>query len=57
MPSKSQRQHNFFEMVKHSPEMQRKTGVSGKVAAEFTEADKRAGKFQSSNPLIPSKNK
>jgi hypothetical protein len=42
-----------MEMVKHSPEMQRRTGVSEKVADEFLQADKREGKFQqNSNPFI-----
>jgi DNA-binding cell septation regulator SpoVG len=52
MPSKTQRQHNFFEAVKHSPAMQQRTGVSEKVADEYLQADKRAGKFQH-NPLVP----
>jgi hypothetical protein len=56
MPSSTKRQHRFFEAVKHSPKLQRETGVSQKVADEYVEADKRAGKFQkNSNPLIPKK--
>jgi hypothetical protein len=53
VPDKTRKQHNFMEMVKHSPEMQRRTGVSEKVADEFLQADKREGKFQqNSNPFI-----
>jgi hypothetical protein len=56
MPSVSQKQHNFFNMVKHSPQMQRETGVPKKVADEFLQADKRAGLYQKpTNPLIPRK--
>jgi hypothetical protein len=56
MPSVTPKQHRFFEMVKHSPAMQKKTGVSEKVADEFLQADKRAGLYQKpTNPLIPRK--
>lgn len=56
MPSKSQKQHNFWEIVFHSPEFARKVDASKKVAHEFLEADRRAGRFQSHrNPLVPRK--
>jgi hypothetical protein len=45
MPSETQKQHNFMGMIKHSPEMARKTGVPQSVGAHFIAADKKAGKF------------
>lgn len=40
MPSVSQKQHNFFEMIAHDPEAAKRTGVSKNVADEFVQADK-----------------
>jgi hypothetical protein len=40
MPSVSKKQHNFMEMVAHSPAMAKKVGVSQSVGKEFAAADK-----------------
>jgi hypothetical protein len=40
MPSKSARQHRFFEMISHDPGAAKRTGVSKGVARDFVEADK-----------------
>jgi hypothetical protein len=40
VPSKSQRQHNYFAMLSHDPAKARAEGVSQKVARDFTQADK-----------------
>jgi hypothetical protein len=54
MPSKSARQHRFWNIVSHSPEFAKKVDASKKVADEFLEADRRAGRYQfRSNPLVP----
>ena len=56
MPSHSQKQHNFWNIVSHSPEFAKKVDVSRKVADEYLEADRRAGRFQTrQNPLVPRK--
>ena len=39
MPSKSKKQHDFFEWIAHEPGAAGKAGVSKKVAKEFLEAD------------------
>lgn len=45
MPSKSQRQHNFFEMIAHNPEKAKVRVTKGlkKTAKEFVAADKAEG--------------
>jgi hypothetical protein len=40
MPSVSKKQHNFMEMVAHSPKMAKKVGVPQSVGKEFAAADK-----------------
>lgn len=47
MPSSSQKQHNFFEAIKHSPEFAKKAGVPQSVGKDFADADK-GGKFDKS---------
>lgn len=44
MPSVSQKQHNFMEMVAHDPKAARRTGVAASVGKDFVEADKSQGK-------------
>lgn len=41
MPSKSQAQHNFMEMMAHNPEKAKGKHVPKKVAKEFVKADKK----------------
>lgn len=56
MPSRSRKQHDFWNIVSHSPEFAKKVDASKKVADEFLAADRRAGRFQSRhNPLVPRK--
>ena len=40
MPSKNLKQHNFMEMIAHSPKMAKKAGVPQAVGKEFAAADK-----------------
>jgi len=40
MPSKSQAQHNFMEMIAHNPAMANKKGVPQSVGRDFEKADK-----------------
>ena len=40
MPSKSKAQHNFMEMIAHSPKMAKKAGVPQSVGKDFAAADK-----------------
>ena len=40
MPSKSKKQHDFMNIVAHSPEFAKKVGVPVKVGKEFVAADK-----------------
>jgi len=40
VPSKSKKQHNFMEMIAHSPKMAKKAGVPQAVGKEFAAADK-----------------
>jgi hypothetical protein len=40
VPSKSKKQHNFMEMIAHSPKMAKKAGVPQAVGKEFATADK-----------------
>ena len=40
MPSRSMKEHRFWEWVDHNPEAARKKGVKPAVAREFVEADK-----------------
>lgn len=43
MPSKSKKQHNFFEMIVHNPKKAKELGVPQSVGEEFVEADKAKG--------------
>lgn len=43
MPSVSQKQHNFFEAIAHSPEFAKKAGVPQSVGKDFAKADDKAG--------------
>jgi hypothetical protein len=40
MPSVSKKQHNFMEMIAHSPKMAKKAGVPQSVGKDFAAADK-----------------
>lgn len=40
MPSKNLKQHNFMEMIAHSPKMAKKAGVPQSVGKDFSAADK-----------------
>jgi hypothetical protein len=40
MPSVSKKQHNFMEMIAHSPKMAKKAGVPQSVGKDFVAADK-----------------
>jgi hypothetical protein len=40
MPSVSKKQHNFMEMIAHSPKMAKKAGVPQSVGQDFAAADK-----------------
>jgi hypothetical protein len=40
MPTVSQKQHNFMEMVAHNPKAAKRVGVPQSVGKEFVEADK-----------------
>lgn len=40
MPSKNLKQHNFMEMIAHSPKMAKKAGVPQSVGKDFAAADK-----------------
>lgn len=46
MPSKSRKQHDFFQKVYDDPEFAKKVGVSKEIAKEFLDADKKAGLWQ-----------
>jgi hypothetical protein len=46
MPSVSKKQHNFMEMIAHSPAMAKKAGVPQSVGKDFATADK-GKKFRS----------
>lgn len=39
-PSKSQAQHNLFELVAHDPAAAKRLGISQKVGRDFVAADK-----------------
>lgn len=45
MPSKSRKQHDLMEAVKHNPKFARKVGIPQSVGADFVAADKRSGRF------------
>lgn len=47
MPSASKKQHNFMTAIAHSPEFAKKVGVPQSVGKDFSEADKKKGKFES----------
>lgn len=53
MPSKSGKQHNFMEAVKHSASFAREAGVPQRVGRDFVAADKRSGKFKSAGKPVP----
>ena len=53
MPSKSKKQHQFFEAIAHSPEFAKKVKVSKDVADEFLAADSKQHKFQSKKHKKP----
>jgi hypothetical protein len=53
MPSVSQKQHNFFAAIAHSPEFAKKAGVSQSVGKDFYNADKATHKFASGGPTSP----
>jgi hypothetical protein len=56
MPSKNQKQHDFFKEVAHSAEFAKKNGVRQSVGRDHLRSDRDAGKFQKKpNPLIPRK--
>lgn len=40
MPSKSPKQHRFFEMIAHDPKAAKRVGVPQSVGKEFVSADK-----------------
>lgn len=40
MPSKSKKQHDFFEAIAHSAEFAKEAGVPQSVGREFADADK-----------------
>ena len=46
MPSRSLKQHKFFQAIKHSPDFAKRAGVKQSVGAEFTAEDKAQGKSQ-----------
>lgn len=46
MPTVSQAQHNFMEMVAHDPEAAKRVGVPQNVGRDFVEADKAQGKVK-----------
>ena len=41
MPSTSDKQHRFMEMIAHDPKKARQLGVPQSVGQDFVEADKR----------------
>ncbi len=53
MPSKSKKQHNFMEAVKHSASFAEKAGVPQAVGRDFAAADKKSGKFKSAGKPVP----
>lgn len=50
MPSKSKKQHQFFEAVLHNPEFRAKVKVPKSVAEEFVDADKKEGLYLVATP-------
>lgn len=46
MPSKSWKQHRFFEMAVNDPAFARKNNISQKTAKEFLDEDRRKGLWQ-----------
>lgn len=43
MPSKSDKQHRFMEMIAHDPKAAKRLGVPQKVGKDFVAADKAKG--------------
>ena len=50
MPSTSEKQHRFMEVVAHSPEFAKKVDVPQSVGEEFVEADKNYTLFEDGKP-------
>lgn len=46
MPSKSAKQHRFFEAVAHDPKFAKKVGVPQQVGKEYSQADKDSGRWK-----------
>jgi hypothetical protein len=44
MPSTSQAQHRFMNIIAHSPQFAKKAGVKQSVGRDFIAADKKRGK-------------
>ena len=55
MPSKSKKQHDFFEAIAHSPGFAKKAGVPQKVGKDFVAADKASGNYMSPKKTKPKK--
>ena len=47
MPSKSKKQHDMMEGASHDKKYAKEMGVPQKVAKEYTDADKKSGKYKS----------
>ena len=56
MPSKSAKQHRFFEMVAHDPAAAKRVGVPQKVGKEFALAD-QGRKFSAKPKAVKAKRK
>lgn len=54
MPSKSDKQHNFMEMVAHDPEAAKRVDVPVEVGKEFVAADKAEGTVGETKDVKPS---
>lgn len=46
MPSVSKKQHRTMQAAAHNPAFAKKVGIPQSVARDFSEADKRQGKYQ-----------
>lgn len=49
MPSVSRLQHRFMQIASHDKKFAEQHHIPQKVAKEFVDADRRAGKFQDSS--------
>lgn len=45
MPSKSAKQHDLMEAVKHNAKFAKKVGIPQSVGRDYVAADKRAGRY------------